>query len=162
MSNKPLADSALLNLLHYLDTQDSFVFFETTKVTKDNFHSYLFLNPVDTLVCLAGESPEVFFKKAEASIQKGYYLAGWFSYELGYLLEPKLHGNLQVTKDTPLAILGVYKEPHIYNHRDSTFSGAGPWPTHPSKKIIDFTPYSISDEHLNQNKKRLHRQHQPN
>ena len=49
------------------------------------------------------------FEDMEEALKKGYYLAGFFSYEAGYCFEDKLRKyNLY---DFPLVYLGAYKGP---------------------------------------------------
>lgn len=153
MTHSPLTDDNLLKLLGHLREQDSFVFLETTKVTSEDYCSYLFINPVTELICKGGDDPGAFFDKAESYLRKGFYLAGWFAYELGYLLEPKFNTDLHGSEGTPLAVLGVYKRPHIYDHRDGTFRGAGFWPTNQAYNEDNMPPYAIDDVRLNQSKK---------
>src|SRR5271165_2712772 len=43
--------------------------------------------------------------------QAGHYLAGYFSYELGYALEPKLLPLLPDPRSLPLIWFGVYDRP---------------------------------------------------
>jgi para-aminobenzoate synthetase/4-amino-4-deoxychorismate lyase len=97
---------------------------------------------------MGGDDPAAFLKKAEAQLARGHYLAGWFSYEFGYLLEPALKTQAIINNDQCLAWLGVYKTPHIYNHKDGTFSGAGPWPQ--AQKPSSSKAYSIANLTPNQ------------
>lgn len=50
------------------------------------------------------------FADIEAAQKSGYYLAGYFAYELGYALEPVLNHRLPETGQ-PLLQLGVFKAP---------------------------------------------------
>ena len=45
----------------------------------------------------------------EAALENGHHLAGYFSYELGYLLEPRLTALLPEKRDVPLLWFGVFK-----------------------------------------------------
>ncbi len=49
------------------------------------------------------------FQDIETALSRGYYLAGFFSYESGYCFEKKLNKNKQY--DFPLIYLGAYKKP---------------------------------------------------
>jgi len=126
-----LTDTALTQLLAFLAKEEDYVFLETTRITREEKLSYLFLHPVEHLCCHPGDDPALFFRQAEDFLQKGYYLAGWLAYEFGYLLEPTLAALRPADPKSPLARLGVFTEPHIFNHRTGRFSGAGPWPTKP-------------------------------
>jgi len=77
-----------------------------TQFEKRNF---LFENPEFIISCT---DPSLFnksFQDIEAALSKGYYLAGFFSYEAGYCFEKKLNKNKQY--DFPLIYLGAYKKP---------------------------------------------------
>ncbi|MGF7005535.1 aminodeoxychorismate synthase component I [Aminobacter sp. BE322] len=50
-------------------------------------------------------------EKAQAAHDSGKWLAGYFSYEAGYLLEPKLRPLLPEGRRTPLVCLGVFDQP---------------------------------------------------
>jgi len=45
----------------------------------------------------------------EKARRDGFHVAGYFSYELGYLLEPKLAPRLPARRDVPLLWLGVFE-----------------------------------------------------
>ncbi|MDQ6433675.1 aminodeoxychorismate synthase component I [Mesorhizobium sp. LHD-90] len=73
--------------------------------------SVLFERPRDIL---SADTPEAFFAvldKAEAARDAGKWLAGYFSYEAGYLLEPKLRPILPEGRRAPLVCLGVFDGP---------------------------------------------------
>ncbi|MGV1098418.1 aminodeoxychorismate synthase component I [Thiovibrio sp. JS02] len=123
----PLTDTALARLLNTLTEEEEFIFLETTRITEDEDHSYLFLKPTTYLLCHADDDPDNFFQRANAFLKQGYYLAGWLAYEFGYLLEPAL-AKLKPRGSQPLACFGVFPAPHIYEHGTGTFKGAGPWP----------------------------------
>ena len=80
---------------------------------RDDFsgHELLFDEPREILVA---ETPESFFEVldlAEARRASGKWLAGAFSYEAGYLLEPKLRPLLPDSRRAPLVALGVFDGP---------------------------------------------------
>jgi para-aminobenzoate synthetase / 4-amino-4-deoxychorismate lyase len=128
MTFRPLTDSALEALLGFLQDEPHFVFLETTRISTENRFSLLFRQPVASLQCRAGNSPADFFSRAEQYLAKGYYLAGWCAYELGYLLEPVFARGYRPPDQMLLADLGVYHQPHIFDHHTGSFAGAGPWP----------------------------------
>ncbi|MEN8258120.1 MAG: aminodeoxychorismate synthase component I [Thermodesulfobacteriota bacterium] len=101
--------------------EGDFVFLETAKITADNFRSHLFHNPVDRLQCAGGSTPAEFLEKCQEMLQRGFYLAGWFSYEFGLGLEPRL-SHLLPAHDIVLADLGVYHSPCSYDHQQGTWS----------------------------------------
>lgn len=136
MTVMPLSDSELLTLLDALAEEDSFVFLETTKVSGENQRSYIFTRPLDRLACLEGDDPKLFLGRAEALLERGFYLAGWLAYEFGYALEPALAaarsaGPAGAEAGRPLAEFGVYKQPCIYDHLRRELSrppGGTAWP----------------------------------
>jgi para-aminobenzoate synthetase/4-amino-4-deoxychorismate lyase len=127
MPFQPIADTSLQALLGGLRFEEEFVFLETTRGSAENRQSMLFRQPVGRLRCTAADDPDRFWAQAEQYLDKGYYLAGWCAYELGYLLEPALAG-FRLSGSVPLAEFGIYRLPHIYDHKTRTFAGAGLWP----------------------------------
>jgi para-aminobenzoate synthetase / 4-amino-4-deoxychorismate lyase len=55
--------------------------------------------------------------------EMGLHAAGYFSYELGYCLEPKLEPRLPIRRDVPLLWFGVFDAPEKIevNHLDAAF-----------------------------------------
>lgn len=69
----------------------------------------LFQDPEFIISCT---NPSTFiqnFQKIDDALDKGYYLAGFFSYEAGYYFEEKLRKSKHY--DFPLIYLGAYKKP---------------------------------------------------
>ena len=69
----------------------------------------LFQDPEFIISCV---DPALFaksFEDIENAIDRGYYLAGFISYEAGYYFEKKLYQDKQY--DFPLIYLGAYKKP---------------------------------------------------
>jgi len=133
---KSFSDKALQLLLAGLSGNESFVFFESTRVTPENHLSYLFFEPVERLVCMQEDDPAVFFGKAQERLKQGFFLAGYIGYEFGYLLEPSLAKSFMPRVPAgnspgprPLADLGVFNKPKIYDHHTETFTGEGSWPS---------------------------------
>jgi para-aminobenzoate synthetase component 1 len=63
---------------------------------------------------IVAERTEDFFPaldEAQRAHEAGRWLAGYFSYEAGYLLEPKLVPIIPDKRDTPLLVLGVFDGP---------------------------------------------------
>ncbi len=125
---------ALQSLLSGLFRNESFVFLESTRVTPENHLSYLFLEPVARLVCMPEDDPAVFFSKAQEKLAQGFFLAGYIGYEFGYMLEPILAksfrprfpaGNSPV--QLPLADLGVFCQPLIFDHIKGSFRENESW-----------------------------------
>ena len=124
----PLSDIALGNLLDFLAGEDDFVFLETTRANEIDHQSLLFRKPVASLSFKAGDDVAEFFRQVVSWQERGYYLAGWFAYEFGYILEPVLASCGKGEGQNVLAQLNVYNEPHLYDHKQRKFAGAGAWP----------------------------------
>src|ERR1700748_262278 len=61
---------------------------ESSRFDSANQHSYLFLNPVKVItVNHLDEIPQL-FSRIEGALAKGFYAAGYLSYECGYHFEP--------------------------------------------------------------------------
>jgi para-aminobenzoate synthetase/4-amino-4-deoxychorismate lyase len=72
----------------------------------------LFEEPVACLALRTGEDVGRFFDEVEAHLGAGRWLAGYLSYELGFLLEPGLADlAVRVRHGTMLAWMGVFEAP---------------------------------------------------
>ncbi|MCF7887553.1 MAG: aminodeoxychorismate synthase component I [Candidatus Omnitrophica bacterium] len=98
-----------------------YVFLDTTKKDQENKESLLFSKPVDVLKFNHHDSPDLFFKKIESYLKKGFWLAGYFCYEFGYFLEDSLK-NLKEKNNLPLAWLIVTKAPKRIKLDKSNYS----------------------------------------
>lgn len=97
----------------------NFAIFETLKIDENNYLSYIFFDPVDEIKLDSPFEIKNFFKKLEENTEAGFYLAGFFSYELGYFLDYK--GNHLKKITFPLAFFYVFKDPIIFNHKENRF-----------------------------------------
>ena len=84
-----------------------------------------FSNPVKTIQAYHPDDLETVFEEIELAHTSGYYLAGYLSYELGYLLEPSLHG-LWKENGSPLLEFGVFKAAPEQAPGDCLYSAASP------------------------------------
>jgi para-aminobenzoate synthetase/4-amino-4-deoxychorismate lyase len=75
------------------------------------FENYplLFRDPVCVITCREPSCLAACFKQIEEAIARGYYLAGYLSYEAGYFFEESLCAR--TAGDFPLLQLGVYTAP---------------------------------------------------
>lgn len=89
-----------------------FVFLDTVNQDKENHQSFWFSQFDNILQFYAGDNIAVFFSKLENYLNRGYWLAGYFTYEFGYFLDPALF-FLRKKFNFPLAWLGVCREPLI-------------------------------------------------
>ena len=71
--------------------------------------SLLFENPEFIIFCTDPALFKSSFKDIEVALNRGYYLAGFLSYEAGYYFEEKLYKDKKY--DFPLIYLGAYKRP---------------------------------------------------
>ena len=98
-----LSENEIRILVDYLNSQRGFLFEDCLA---DN-EAVIFASPQRELVFYAGGKVEDFFLQIESELKKGNCLAGYFSYEFGYIFEPKLHRYLSASS-LPLAWLGVF------------------------------------------------------
>ncbi|MDP8230060.1 MAG: aminodeoxychorismate synthase component I [Candidatus Gorgyraea atricola] len=97
--------------------KNNFVFLETNKFDKHNSRSYLFSNPIKIVAIYKLEDVKNAFLEIENFISKGYYAAGFISYEAGVFFEESLNG-LTIDSNFPLLWFGIYKKPNIFIHKD--------------------------------------------
>ena len=105
------------------------VLLQTSRVDEENERSYLFLQPRKILgfthSLLGPDSllaEHSLFAQVEQALAEGAWVAGFLSYECGRLLQ----GMKIADQDgvvPPLAWLGVYPPPLVFNHRTGAFDG---------------------------------------
>jgi para-aminobenzoate synthetase / 4-amino-4-deoxychorismate lyase len=71
--------------------------------------SLLFSNPVGVVVAHEPGEVDGALREIEAARAQGRYAAGFFAYELGYILEPKLAPLLPDNRTVPLLWFGLYE-----------------------------------------------------
>ncbi len=133
---QPLNDATVNGLAAWLNRADDFVFLESARVNRENHQSLLFCKPHRYLTCRADNDPHKFLAEADALREQGFFLAGWLSYEFAYLLEPCLRHFLTEknrSQSEPLAVLGVYDAPLVYDHETERFSNGACWPVREEK-----------------------------
>ena len=74
-----------------LSRQDPSILLETARFDVHNRHSFFFTDAEDILTINCSNDIDNFFNRIEYYRQRRMWLAGFFSYELGYLLEEKLN-----------------------------------------------------------------------
>lgn len=79
----------------------------------------LFFRDPDEVICAetAGEV-DAALRRVEAALARGYHVAGFLAYELGYVLEPKLAALMPENRKVPLLWLGVYGAPQAMTSRE--------------------------------------------
>lgn len=130
---KRIPDHDLQSLTSALTRLEHFVFLESSKFSDKDNRSMLFTDPLHWLVCTAEDSASGFLEECAQYRSKGKYLAGWFAYEFGYLLEPAFaHFCEPLLRSpqakNPLAVLGVFDQPILFDHSTNLFLGDKPWP----------------------------------
>ena len=73
--------------------------------------SLLFTDPVEIIAADTPEEVPAALQRLEAGLKKGLHAAGFFAYELGYVLEPKLAHLMPSDRNVPLLWLGLYEVP---------------------------------------------------
>ena len=91
-----------------------FVLLEGTRLSGDAGRSFIFSSCKDVLVLNAPRDVDKFFMRAESYIERGLWLAGFFSYEFGYCLENRLIKYMPAGTNLPLAWLGVFENPSVF------------------------------------------------
>lgn len=145
MKSPALNEQTLHEILSFVNSKSDCVFLETSKTNDENFCSYIFVDPIEIVTFYKDQPLENFFKQAQNFIDQGFYLAGWFAYEFGYALEPVLQKHLSDLDNSPLIRLGVFAEPIIFDHRNSTFSR--PLPPVSSVSTDSLGSFSIKNVH---------------
>ncbi|MBS0251423.1 MAG: aminodeoxychorismate synthase, component I, partial [Proteobacteria bacterium] len=73
--------------------------------------SELFERPIEIIRADAADDVAPALAALQAGLGRGLHAAGFFSYELGYLLEPKLTHLLPPQRKVPLLWFGLYDSP---------------------------------------------------
>jgi para-aminobenzoate synthetase/4-amino-4-deoxychorismate lyase len=104
----------------FLYSQEHLVLLETNKFSGENRRSYLFHGPLEVLRADSCEEVPLVFEALERR-SKDHYVAGYFSYELGYCLEDRLRGH--APGGAPLVWLGVFDRAVVFDHASGSFEG---------------------------------------
>jgi para-aminobenzoate synthetase component I len=94
----------------------------------------LFARPSEILTATSESDLILAFEKAEAARKNGKWLAGYVSYEAGYLLEEKLKPLLPENRGVPLLQLGIFDDADISTFRPS--ERAAPIPPAPLRNAV--------------------------
>lgn len=90
-----------------LGPSDPFILFRDDKAQRE----VLFAEPSEIILAENPADFEDAFAAAQRAHEEGKWLAGYLSYEAGYLLEPKLKPILPEERRAPLICLGVFDGP---------------------------------------------------
>jgi para-aminobenzoate synthetase / 4-amino-4-deoxychorismate lyase len=148
---KAFNDTDIQRLTSWLARQENFVFLESSRLSIENHRSFLFIQPQRFLVCHGLSEATAFLTQVDALRGQGFFLAGWLDYEFGYVLEPRLHRFLPQHQERPLAVLGVYQQPLIFDHRSGLANGD--WPLgeedeDPASDVTDLCSSIGQEEYL--------------
>ena len=80
--------------------------------------SQLFTAPKEIIVADSPEDVPAAFARLESGRAAGLHAAGFFSFELGYVLEPKLAPLMPVERKVPLLWFGLYEAPKLLSEAD--------------------------------------------
>lgn len=80
--------------------------------------SLLFTEPVDIIAAWEPAEIEGALERLEQGIAQGLYAAGFFAYELGYVLEPKLAALMPEARNVPLLWFGLYRKPRAMSESE--------------------------------------------
>ena len=81
--------------------------------------SLLFENPKDIISVTEPREVDDGLKRISAGLARGLFAAGFFSYELGYCLEPKLVSLLPQKRAEPLFWVGLFEEPLAFSDEET-------------------------------------------
>jgi para-aminobenzoate synthetase / 4-amino-4-deoxychorismate lyase len=124
-----MQDPDLQKLLGFLSQQEEYVFLDTSRPDLENCRSFLFIHPVDRLVCRSGDDPQKYMLALQQRLAAGYFLAGWLGYEFGAMLEKGIcYGKfINFEGGDILADFGVFSKPCVFDH----FAGEHDFPLAP-------------------------------
>jgi len=105
---------------NFIDKRDCFMLFETSLFDDSNSRSYIFTDPIDTIKVNRFQDIERAFAKIE-DLSKRYYLAGYFSYELGYCFE-RASFRSSDSFPYPLINLYVFEKAAAFDHKTGKVS----------------------------------------
>jgi para-aminobenzoate synthetase / 4-amino-4-deoxychorismate lyase len=102
--------------------------------------SLLFTEPHEIVSAETPQDVEPAIDRIEAAVADGLHAAGFFSYELGYVMEPKLAGLMPQKRSMPLLWFGLYEAP-----REMTGPGVLDWLNETTRSAShDFSDVSLA------------------
>ncbi len=90
----------------------------------------LYRDPVNVVSCDCPDSVADALRDIEQATARGLHAAGFLSYELGYVLEPRLSARLPAGRDVPLLWFGLFEPPQLFpgGVMDQVFGALAPPP----------------------------------
>ena len=103
-----------------------YVLLEDSKSSGRPDAGLLFQNPIEVLECANLEGVPATLVEIETFLTKGYFLAGWLSYECALPFHPTLKGKKTALSNEPLIWMGVFKKPEVLSTSslDNLFTGS--------------------------------------
>lgn len=98
-----------LEMLQELYNSNSKFFWLDSHLRKHTL-SYLFLKPIDWIVCKSQEEVETKLNDLDSALKEGYWVAGYFTYEFGKLLL----NFLEIKTNIPYFHFAVYESPIVF------------------------------------------------
>ena len=95
---------------------EAFVLLDNSSGSADP--SLLFTDPIEIVSAETPEEVAAALARIEAGLAEGYHAAGFFSYELGYVMEPKLAHLMPKERNVPLLWFGLYHPPRQMSGAD--------------------------------------------
>lgn len=80
--------------------------------------SLLFSEPLEIISAATAEEVPAALARLEAGTAAGHHAAGFFAYELGYVLEPKIRDLFPKGRSVPLLWFGLYRAPREMSERE--------------------------------------------
>jgi len=103
----------------FIDRKELFFLFESSLTNNANYMSYIFYDPISIIEIYNYDDIDNAFELIEKN-SKQYYLAGFFSYELGYYFEQCINSNSSYS--FPLLFFGVFNQVITFNHKTNQFN----------------------------------------
>lgn len=113
-------------LLPLLATADLWVLLDSSLPDRDNFLSYLFVEPEQVIVAREPGDVGDVLDEVQRAVSGGLWAAGAVAYEAGYGMEPGLNRLAPADIRSPLVWFGLYRQPLVYDHRSGIWSGHAP------------------------------------
>jgi para-aminobenzoate synthetase/4-amino-4-deoxychorismate lyase len=103
------------------------VLLHTSRFDAANNKSLLFRDPVRILMASQLDQIPEMFRQIDQALAAGFHVAGYLSYECGYLFERFDHLDLK-DQALPLAWFGIYCNPIVYHHEKGVAEQASELP----------------------------------
>ncbi|MBU0634048.1 MAG: aminodeoxychorismate synthase component I [Candidatus Omnitrophica bacterium] len=115
--------SQLEAVLNNLKHEKTFILLESLRHDCENRYSYIFTQPARLIRCHEPRKLKACFSRLKHYLERGYYTAGFLSYEAGYAFEKSLGPKPRYS--FPLIWMGAFKSVLIFDHAKNKFIKAG-------------------------------------